>query len=105
MSKSMSIRAIELTRKVFESVYGNLGLLKFSIEELMPTNGTEDTESKKWDVTCSFYETLGSTAPTKYKASVDLKTNTIIIKKLSGSAVKNEEVEGAWSVKKKDDKK
>lgn len=104
MQESTSIRAIKFTRKVFETVYGNLGLLKFSIEELVPTNGTKDTESKKWDVICSFYKTLGSTSPTRYKASVDLNTNTIIIKKLSGSQKKSKKVEGKWSVKKKDKK-
>ena len=47
MIESASIKAIELTRSLFESVHGNLGLLKFNIEELTPTNGTRPKESKK----------------------------------------------------------
>ena len=82
--KSVSIKAIELTRAVFESIHGNLGILKFSVEELIPTNGSNGEESKKWDVICSFYETLGSTSPSRYKASVNLNDNTITIKKQDG---------------------
>lgn len=81
---SASIKAIELTRAVFESIHGNLGLLKFNVEELIPTNGTSAEESKKWDITCSFFETLGSTAPSRYKVSVNLNDNTVTIKKLGG---------------------
>ena len=71
-NESASIQAIQLVRKVFESVHGNLGLLKFNVEELVPTNGTNGQDSKKWDIVCSFYETLRSTSPSRYKASVDL---------------------------------
>jgi hypothetical protein len=81
---SASIKAIELTRAVFESIHGNLGLLKFNIEELTPVNGTSGNESKKWNIICSFFETLGSTAPSRYKVFVNLNDNTITIKKLSG---------------------
>ncbi len=90
-TKSASIRAIELTRAVFESIHGNLGLLKFSVEELIPTNGSNGEESKKWDIICSFFETLGSTSPSRYKASVNLNDNTITIKKLSGEAAAPEQ--------------
>lgn len=96
MPESASIKAIQLVRNVFEHVHGNLGLLKFSIEELIPTNGTETTESKKWDIICSFYETLGSTSPSKYKASVDLNTNTVTIKKIVGPA-EGSKTEGTWT--------
>ncbi|MFH2085673.1 MAG: hypothetical protein ABII21_02735 [bacterium] len=102
MPESTSIEAIQLTRKIFETIHGNLGLLKFNIEELTPTNGSPTTESKKWDVVCSFYETLGSSSPTKYKASVDLVTNTISIKKISGTDERQGDLEGQWTVKKKD---
>ena len=101
MVESASIKAIKLARKVFETVHGNLGLLKFNIEKLIPTNGTSDTESKKWDVICSFFETLGSSAPSLYKASVDLENNSIIIEKLSGQTGKKTKLEGHWVVKKK----
>ncbi|SRR5258708_5145467 len=94
MSESDSIKAIQLTRSVFESVHGNLGLLKFNIEELSPI---ESEESKKWKVICSFYETLGSTSPSRYEVSVDLNTNTVSIKKLSGTESK--ELDGTkWTV-------
>ncbi|EKD63792.1 MAG: hypothetical protein ACD_51C00200G0004 [uncultured bacterium] len=86
VSESASIRAIKLVRAVFESVHGNLGLLKFNIEELIPTNGTNGEESKKWDITCSFFETLGSNAPTRYKVSVSLNDNSVSIKKISEEA-------------------
>ncbi|TSC67360.1 MAG: Uncharacterized protein CEO19_270 [Parcubacteria group bacterium Gr01-1014_73] len=84
--ESASIQAIRLTRAVFESVYGNIGLLKFAIEELVPTNGNNGQESKRWDIICSFYETLGSTSPSRYKASVNLNDNTVTLKKLGGEA-------------------
>lgn len=84
--ESASIKAIRLTKAVFESVYGNIGLLKFAIEELAPTNGKNGQESQKWNITCSFYETLGSTSPSRYKASVNLNDNTVTLKKLGGEA-------------------
>jgi len=50
---SLSIKAIKLTRDVFESIHGNLGLLKFNIEQLIPTNGANGESSKKWRI-CKF---------------------------------------------------
>lgn len=82
-TKSASIKAIELTRSVFESIHGNLGLLKFNIEELTPKNGTKGEESKKWEIVCSFLETLGSSSQSRYRVSVNLNDRTITIKKLS----------------------
>lgn len=99
-NESTSIQAIQLVRRVFESVHGNLGLLKFNIEELTPTNGTNGQDSKKWDITCSFYETLGSTAPSRYKASVDLEKNTVVFKKISGSGDQPGKLEGSYTVTK-----
>ena len=97
MPESASIKAIQLTRSVFESVHGNIGLLKFNIEELTPTNGTATEESKKWKIICSFYETLSSTAPSRYEVAVDLTTNTVSIKKLSGE--ENKKLDGTkWTV-------
>lgn len=83
-NESASIEAIRLARTVFEYIHGNLGLLKFNVEELIPTNGSGGTESKKWDVTCTFFESLGSSAPSRYKASVNLTDKTVIIKKIDG---------------------
>ena len=88
--ESASIKAIELARKVFEYIHGNLGLLKFNIEELTPVNGAGGEESKKWDIICSFFETLGSTAPSRYKVSVNLADNTVVIKKLTGEQTEPE---------------
>jgi hypothetical protein len=102
MSESASIKVIELTRKVFEFIHGNLGLLKFNVEELKPINGTDGEESKIWEVTCSFYETLGSEAPTKYKVLVDLEKNTVSIKKISGEA---SEPEHTYTIVKKTENK
>ena len=98
-TKSASVKAIELTRSVFESIQGGLGLLKFSVETLTPTNGTSTEESKKWDIVCSFFETLGSSSPSRYKASVDLTTNTVAIEKLDGG---KSSVEGKYKVTKTD---
>lgn len=84
-SQSKSIKAIELARAVFENIHGNLGLLKFSIEELKPASGTNEETADKWEITCSFYETLGSKNPSRYKADVDLSNNVVYIKKINGS--------------------
>ena len=84
--KSASIKAIELTRAVFESIHGNLGLLKFNIEELTPKNGTNGKESQKWEIICSFFETLGSSSPSRYKVLVNLSDNTVNLQKISGAS-------------------
>ena len=99
--ESASIKAIELTRKVFEYIHGNIGLLKFNIEELTPVNGVSGEKSPKWDIIWSFFETLGSTAPSRYKASVNLDDNTVTIKKLSGE---REEPEKRYTVKPQEEK-
>ncbi len=89
--KIKSVQAIELVRTVFESIHGNIGLLKFNIEELTPKNGKGEDDSQKWEIICSFYETLGSANPSRYSATVDLKDNTISIKKLDiGNSAKEE---------------
>ena len=82
-TQSASIKAIKLTRAVFESIHGNIGLLKFNIEELTPTNGAGEEESKKWKIVCSFFETLGSSSPSRYEVNVDLEEGTVAIKKIS----------------------
>ncbi len=105
MTESASIKAIELTRKVFEHVHGNLGLLKFNIEELTPINGKGTSESKKWKIICSFYETLGSTSPSKYEVVVDLSTNLLHFKKIFGLSEKNRLNGKTYVVKEKKKKK
>jgi len=87
-TESASIEAIKLTRMVLESVHGNLGVLKFNIDELTPINGTNGEESKKWKVICSFFESLGDSAPSKYEVMVNLNDNTVSIKKLGVAEVK-----------------
>ena len=77
------IRAVELVKTLFEMIHGNLGLLKFSLEELKPSNG-KGVESDKWTVVCSFYKTLSSQKPTVYEAHVNLKENTVTVKAISG---------------------
>ncbi|MBU0570204.1 hypothetical protein KKB40_05525, partial [Patescibacteria group bacterium] len=81
--KSAPVQAIDLTRKVFESVYGNLGLLSFAVDKLTPTNGSTDEESKKWEITCSFYESSESKKPSRYKVSVNLEHKTVLFEKQS----------------------
>lgn len=102
MTESASIKAIELTRRVFEHVHGNLGLLRFNVEELIPTNGAGDIESEKWDVICSFFETLGSSSPSRYKVSVDLNTNTVHFKKISGFSVGSKLEDVTYVIKEKE---
>jgi len=82
LNSSLSIKAINLTRAVFESIHGNIGILKFSVEELTPTNGTNGENSQKWKIICSFFETLGSVSPSRYEVNVNLNDNTVAIKKL-----------------------
>ncbi|MBI4097667.1 MAG: hypothetical protein HY426_01375 [Candidatus Levybacteria bacterium] len=98
MPEPASIKAIELARRVFEHVHGNIGLLKFNVEELTPTNGTDTEDSKKWDIVCSFYETLGSIAPSRYKVSVDLTTNSVKFKKISGPSEGTVKEAGSYKV-------
>lgn len=81
-TESLSVEAIKLTRAVFESVHGNIGLLRFNIENLTPKNGMNEENSKKWEIICSFFETLGSTAPSRYRVLVNLNDNTVAIEKL-----------------------
>lgn len=100
MAESASIKAIALTRKIFEHIHGNLGLLKFNIEELTPTNGTDTEESKKWDIICTFYETLGSEVPSKFSVSVDLNTNTVRFDKIFPSSSETKQTDkGSYVVK------
>ena len=97
---SASIKAIQQVRALFESVHGNLGLLKFNIEVLAPINGKGAEESKKWKVICSFYETLSSTSPSRYEVDVDLSENTMTVKKLSGETTEvSKKVVGTWHKK------
>lgn len=105
-TESTSIQAIQLVRRVFEHVHGNLGLLRFNVEELIPTNGSDTEASKKWDIVFSFYETLSSSNPSKYKASVDLNTNTIEFKKISRpDDTQPEKLEGDYQIKKIEENK
>jgi len=84
--QSSSIKAVKLARAVFESIQGNLGLLRFNIEKLTPKNGIIGDDSRKWEIVCSFYESLGSSTPVKYEAFVDLDSYTVSIKKIDGSS-------------------
>lgn len=93
MSETNSIKAIKYARTVFESIHGNLGILKFNIERLTSKNGTATEDSKKWEIICSFYETLGSTEPSRYEVMVDLNNNGVSIKKISGNEGESESVE------------
>ncbi|MEI8364481.1 MAG: hypothetical protein WCF78_03425 [archaeon] len=57
MTSTKQIQAVDLVKSLFESIHGNLGLLKFSLEELKPINGDGDN-SERWVVICSFYKKL-----------------------------------------------
>lgn len=86
-TESASIQAIQLVRMVFEQVHGNLGVLRFNIEELTPINGTNGENSKKWKVICSFFESVGSSSPSRFESEVNLNDNTVTIKKLGTEGV------------------
>ncbi|MFH1439306.1 MAG: hypothetical protein ABIG89_01990 [Candidatus Woesearchaeota archaeon] len=81
--KPKQIQAIELVKSLFESIHGNLGLLKFSLEKLEPNNGN-GKDSDKWIVVCSFYKTFSSQEPTVYEANVNLKENLVSIIAIKG---------------------
>jgi len=85
-TESASIEVIQLVRMVFEKVHGNLGVLRFNIEELIPINGTNGENSKKWKVVCSFFESVGSSSPSRFESIVNLSDNTVTIKKLGAEA-------------------
>ncbi|MGD0976888.1 MAG: hypothetical protein ABR875_01160 [Minisyncoccia bacterium] len=107
-TKSASIQAIDLTRAVFESIHGNIGLLKFNVEELTPKNGKNGEDSKKWEIVCSFLETLGSSSQSRYRVFVDLNDRTVTIKKLSsgqGEAGLNEPEKKFVVTEEKEEKK
>ncbi len=76
-------------------------MLKFSVEELKPTNGSPTEESKKWEVICSFFESLGSSTPARFKASVDLTLNSVTIEKLEGP---HSPLEGSYKIVEKQEK-
>lgn len=79
MEDSLSVQAIKLARAAFSSAQGQLGLIKFTVEELTPV---EDSDSKKWNLICSFYENLGNPNPTKYNAVINTEDKTVSIKKI-----------------------
>jgi len=85
MPESPSVEAITLARAAFSSAQGQLGLIKFSVEELVSADGTDESNSKIWKLTCSFFETLGSPTPTKYTAIINLTDKTVSIKKIGST--------------------
>ncbi len=81
--KPKQIRAIDLIKDLFEHIHGNLGLLRFSIEKLEPINGIPNNpNSNKWEIIFSFYKTLSSQQPTRYKAEVNLEDNTVSVNEI-----------------------
>ena len=89
MGETNSIKAIQLTRTVFEYVHGNLGVLRFNIEKLEPKDADIGEDSINWEIVCSFYETLGAKEPSRYKTVVNVATNQVSIEKI-GDAQKKE---------------
>jgi len=91
--KPKQIQAIDLVKTLFEHIYGNLGLLRFSIIKLEPNNGVKDNQNaNKWIVIFSFYKTLSSSQPTVYNADVDLKEKIVSVREIddSGKPVETE---------------
>lgn len=78
MEDSLSVQAIKLARAAFSSVQGQLGLIKFTVEELVPV---ENSDSKEWNLVCSFYENLGNPNPSRYNALINIENKTVSIKK------------------------
>ena len=81
--KPKQIQAIDLVKGLFEHIHGNLGLLKFSVEKMIPRNGIPDNpDANKWEVIFSFYKTLSSESSTRYFAEVDLPEKTVSVKEI-----------------------
>ena len=93
MDKPKQIQAVDLIKELFDSIHGNLGLLRFSVEKLEPKNGVPDnSNADNWEAIVSFYKTLSSQQPTKYLAQVNLKEKIVSISEI--------DVEGKRSDKK-----
>lgn len=91
MSESTSVEVINLAKSAFSTMQNNFGLIKFSIETL-------EQDKKKpqiWNLVCTFYENLGSFQPSKYKAVIDSKKQTVTIRKIEGP----EEIERKFVIK------
>ncbi|PWU23846.1 hypothetical protein C5B42_01645 [Candidatus Cerribacteria bacterium 'Amazon FNV 2010 28 9'] len=98
MTDSSSFKAIELTRAFFELVNGEVGLLKFNIDELTELPKATESDPEKWEVVCSFIESLGSSVRSKYKVTVNINNNTLIVKKISPLTEAQSRAEGAWQL-------
>ncbi len=97
-NQTASIEAVNLTRSLFESIHGNLGVLRFNIEELTPLEGDISKESRKWKIVCSFFETLQDTSPSKYEVMADLDTKQLTVKKLTNLSKSPSKIEGDWTM-------
>lgn len=97
MTESASFKAIGLTRSFFELVNGEIGLLKFNIDELTEIDKKTPSDPEKWTVICSFVESLGSSTRSKYRVIVDVDSNTLEVKKISPGG-EAEKVEGKWKM-------
>lgn len=83
--KSKQIQAIDLAKGLFEHIHGNLGLLRFSIEKMIPKNGIPNNpDANKWEIILSFYKTLSSQSATRYLAEVDLNEKAVSINEIDG---------------------
>lgn len=91
-AKSDTIKAIELVRSLFEHIHGNLGLLSFSIEELKVLPKESESSLPKYEIICSFFETLGSDSQSKYTTVVDMANKEVTVKKIGKDSDGSEKV-------------
>lgn len=103
MDKPKQIRAIDLVKQVFEHIYGNLTLLRFSIEKLTPINGVPNNpDANKWEVIVNFYHNLQAQQPSRYKVDVNLLDNTVSFSSIDDKDQK--EKKQTYQVVKKEEK-
>lgn len=83
--KPKQIQAIDLIKSVFENINGNLALLRFTIEKMIPVNGIPNNpNADKWEAVVSFYQTLSSQQPTKYQVEIQISEKLVSFCPLDG---------------------
>lgn len=78
MEKIDADKASSLVKKYFETMAGNLGLLRFLIESAIL-----DEDRDIWIIRCSFFPSFGSAKRVNYEVEVNAKTGSFgLVKKI-----------------------
>lgn len=78
MKEQPTIKVAKLVRTLVESLYGNMGLLHFTLDYL----GRIDEDKNIWEMQFSFYKSIGAQNLTNYIAKVNLNDKVIEIKRI-----------------------